>query len=279
MEAVNKQDLKCVVLARVSTREQEETGFSLPAQRKLLHEYAERNDFLVSKTYEISETASKSQQRIVFQQMMAYMGKHKVRHLVCEKVDRMVRNFKDTVLIDEWLEADEGRKVHFVKDSLVLHRNSRSQEKLNWGMRVVIAKNFIDNLREEVEKGRRAKLEEGWLPGTPPLGYRNALAYKRSVQEIDPERASLVRTMFELYDTGNNSIKSLVSTMNGLGLRMPRGGKISPSQAHRILRSRYYIGIIDWDGREYTGKHPMLIDKALFERVQRRLTGKTTPKV
>jgi len=49
-----------------------------------------------------------------------------------EKVDRFVRNFKDVVLTDEWLEEDDKNQVHFVKDGITLHRKSKSTEKLNW---------------------------------------------------------------------------------------------------------------------------------------------------
>ena len=78
--------------------------------------------------------------------------------LVIEKVDRHVRNLHDAVETHDWLISDENKQVHFVKDSLVLHKNSRSQEWLNWGIRVVMAKNYIDNLREEAMKGWAEKL-------------------------------------------------------------------------------------------------------------------------
>jgi hypothetical protein len=38
---------KAVIYARVSSKEQEREGFSIPAQLRLLHEYAFRNDFSV----------------------------------------------------------------------------------------------------------------------------------------------------------------------------------------------------------------------------------------
>ena len=77
--------------------------------------------------------------------MMNYVKVNTIKIIICEKVDRLTRNFKDAVIIDEWLEKDEERQVHLVKDSLILHKNSRSQEKLNWGIRILFAKNYIDN--------------------------------------------------------------------------------------------------------------------------------------
>jgi len=43
--------MKAVIYARVSSKEQEETGYSLPAQEKLLKEYAERNGFEIAKVF------------------------------------------------------------------------------------------------------------------------------------------------------------------------------------------------------------------------------------
>src|SRR5574340_1147488 len=150
--------MKSVLLCRVSSKEQEETGYSLPAQEKLLSGYAESKGFEKAKVFSISESASGKKQRETFNGMMAYVNKNNVKVIVIEKVDRLTRNFKDAVMIDEWLEKDPERQVHFVKDSLVLHLNSRSQEKLNWGIRIIIAKNNIDNLSEEVRKGQVEKI-------------------------------------------------------------------------------------------------------------------------
>ena len=42
---------KVVIYARVSSREQEKEGFSIPAQLKLLREYAQKNGFEIVQEY------------------------------------------------------------------------------------------------------------------------------------------------------------------------------------------------------------------------------------
>ena len=49
--------MKAVILARVSTKEQEEFGHSLPAQVQKLQEYAEKKGFEVIKEFSFSESA------------------------------------------------------------------------------------------------------------------------------------------------------------------------------------------------------------------------------
>jgi len=47
----------CVLMARVSSREQEVEGYSLPAQIRLLKDYCLRKDLNAVKIFEISESA------------------------------------------------------------------------------------------------------------------------------------------------------------------------------------------------------------------------------
>ena len=269
---------ECVLMARVSSREQEVEGYSLPAQVRLLKDYCLRKDLTILKVFQISESASGKKQRQLFNEVMEYIADHKVNVLVCEKVDRLTRNFKDAVMIDDWLEVDERHQVHLVKDSLTMHKHSRSQEKLNWGLRVLFAKNTIDNLREEVDKGVREKLEQGWLPGKPLVGYKTVGDAGRKIHVPDPDMGPLIREMFELYASGNYSLSLLVKTMKDKGLRTHFGRPVVKSQLHRLLSNPFYIGKMTWKGKIYEGKHEPLISMELFELVQGRLTRKTAPK-
>jgi len=66
--AVSRQ---AVIYARVSTKEQEKEGFSIPAQLKLLKEYAATQGFTVTQVYVDVETA-KQTGRTAFGEMVAY---------------------------------------------------------------------------------------------------------------------------------------------------------------------------------------------------------------
>jgi site-specific DNA recombinase len=96
--------MKAVLFCRVSSKEQEETGYSLPAQEKLLRGYADKNSFKIGKIFSISESASGHKQREIFAQMVRFVQKQQIEIIVCEKTDRLTRNFKDMVMIDEWLD-------------------------------------------------------------------------------------------------------------------------------------------------------------------------------
>lgn len=270
--------MKAVIYARVSSREQEETGYSLPAQEKLLKEYAQKKDCVVARIFSISESASGKYQRETFNKMMEYVKKNNIKIVICEKVDRLTRNFKDAVLIDEWLEEDEERQVHLVKDSLVLHRDSRSQEKLNWGIRILFAKNYIDNLSEEVRKGQKEKIAQGWIPMRAKLGYKTIGEKGHKIHVIDEEKAPFARKMFDLYATGNYSLKKLTATLYEVGLRNSGGHRIYKSRIAELLSDPFYYGMNRWNDQITKGEHEPLITKELFDRVQQIMKRGEAPR-
>jgi site-specific DNA recombinase len=155
---------------RVSSKEQEQ-GFSIPAQRQLLSEYAEREGIHVVQEFEDVETAKRAG-RTAFSEMVDFLRKKTsgCRTLLVEKTDRLYRNIKDWVTIDEL-----GIEVHFVKEAVVLSEDSRSSEKFMHGIKVLMAKNYIDNLGEEVRKGMIEKARQGHWPTVAPVGYVNNL--------------------------------------------------------------------------------------------------------
>ena len=90
--------MRAVLFCRVSSREQE-SGYSLDAQRKLLTSYAEKREFAIAKVFSLSESASGKEQRKIFNEMLAFIKTKNVNVIICEKVDRLTRNKKSAVKI------------------------------------------------------------------------------------------------------------------------------------------------------------------------------------
>lgn len=259
---------KSVLYCRVSTKEQEETGYSLPSQEKLLSEYANRKEFSIEKIFAVAESASGTKQRKVFAEMMAYMAKNKIKNLVVEKVDRLTRNLKEAVVANEWIDEDIERKIHFVKQNLVIHKNAKSDEKFRWDIEIVLAKKYISNLSEEVKKGQAEKLSQGWLPTKPPLGYKTIGDKGHKTHIADNTIAPYIRKMFELYATGSYSIIKLEDELYKNGLRSSNGNKILQSRIYELLQDPFYYGKIKWNTETYQGKQEKLISEDLFKKVQ-----------
>src|SRR5258708_6607578 len=144
------------------------------------------------------------------------------------------------------------------------------------GIKVLMAKNYIDNLSEEVRKGQMEKAEEGGWRSYAPIGYINIEGSngKRTIVP-DPERAPLVAKLFEWYVTGEHSIKEVARMGGEAGLTFRKSrDPITTSRVHQMLRSRLYTGDFDWGGKTYRGTYEPIVGKELWQRVQGVLDGR-----
>ncbi len=266
-----------MIYARVSSKEQEETGYSLEAQEKLLRDYADQKEFNLVKVYKVTESASGKQIRKTFIDMLQYVEKNKINVILCEKIDRLTRNLKDAATANDWIQESVDKEIHFVKENFIVSKNTRAHENLVWDMKVAIARFYTNNLSEEVRKGQKEKIASGWLPTTPPLGYKTIGEKGHKIHVIDENVSPYIKQMFALYATGNYSTVALGTKMHELGLRSRSGIQVAKSQIHKILSEPFYYGKMVWKGELYDGKHEPLISKDLFDQVHTKMTRGTLP--
>ena len=96
---VTDETAQAVVYARVSSKEQEREGYSIPAQLKLLRDYALHQDLDIAQEFVDVETA-KQAGRGSFGEMLKFLARNRNCHaLLVEKTDRLYRNLKDLSLI------------------------------------------------------------------------------------------------------------------------------------------------------------------------------------
>ena len=283
--------MKGILFARVSTKEQAEEGYSLPAQVSLLEEYGrkQKEEIKIVKNFEISESARGVQERALFTEMLEYLKNNpEVKCLLCEKVDRLSRNFIDATKLGEWLDENENRRIHFVKQSLVMHKNSKSHEKFQWDIYLALARQYSNNLSEESQKGLNRKAFEGGYPGSRKRGYKTIGVEGKKMWIIDKDIGSeapyLIRA-FEFYDTGEYTLKTLSKKMFKEGWKTQDGKPIGKTSIHKLLSDCFYCGEFVWKKQHYHEdnveggiKHEPLISRELFKRVQARLKRKLVGK-
>lgn len=268
--SVKNVNQKGVIIYRVSSVGQAKEGWSLEAQRKYLREHAQKHNIEIVREFEEQQSAKRAGRK-VFNEMIKYLKQHRnVTNILVEKTDRLYRNFRDYVTLDEM-----GVNLHFVKENTVICPQSRSHEKFIHGIKVLIAKNFIDNLREETTKGQREKAEEGYYPGgCSAIGYKNVKnAEGKKIIVPDEERAFFVRRAFTLYNTGSISMRKLAQKLSMEGFTTKKGYPINHKSIEHILQNPIYMGEFYWAGKLYKGKHKPLIDKKLYNDVQKMFSN------
>ncbi|MEM1236374.1 MAG: recombinase family protein [Pseudomonadota bacterium] len=262
----------CFGYIRVSTQKQGE-GVSLEAQKDAITVFASRNDLTITRWFEEKETAAKSG-RPVFNGMLKQLKQGKADGVIIHKIDRSARNLRDWAMFSEL--PDAGVSVFVATESLDF--NSRGG-RLTADIQAVIAADYIRNLREECIKGIEGRLKQGLYPFRAPIGYRDNGRGKPKTP--CPEKAPLIKQLFELYASGEHSINSLQVEMATRGLRNHAGQAVSKHGIETILRNSFYCGVIyiRRTGRTYQGCHHPLISVRRFEQVQARKAGRAGKKV
>lgn len=251
---------KAISILRVSSKEQQE-GYSIDAQKKLIHEYARKNSIKI--IYELEEAESaKSSGRTQFNKLLKLLKENPdIKDILVEKTDRLYRSMKDYVTL-----KDYDINLHLVKEGEIFNKQSKSHQKLIHNIKVVLAENYIDNLSEEVKKGHQEKVEQGGYPHAAPIGFKNNK--ENHTLEIEENGARLVRALYELYSTGNYSLWTLRKKVIEDGLTtMYTNSKIPTSTIARILQSPIYLGKIPFKDKIYPGNHKSLISEELFSLV------------
>ena len=175
------------------------------------------------------------------------------------------------------MQDNENKAIHFVKENFIVSKNTRAHENLVWDMKVAIARFYTNNLSEEVRKGQKEKIAGGWLPTTPPLGYKTIGEKGHKIHVIDEAIAPYIKEMFALYATGNYSTVALGVKMYEHGFRSRAGFQVVKSKVHKLLCEPFYYGKFMWKENLYQGKHEPLIAKDLFDQVQVKMTRGTLP--
>lgn len=255
---------EAISINRISSQRQDE-GYSLAQQAKINKEAVERDGRKLVKEFNIIESAKASEKRDDFYEAVEYLKKHpNIKYVYIEKPDRLTRNLKDVTLAYD-LVYDQGITFVFTRDNFSLSKSSNSHAKFQFDIKAVLAKNYIDNLSDEVKKGQRGMLEEGkWPGGGSPTGYKKV----NKLLEPDELRAGFVVKAFQLYANGDQSLLSLKRTLDDQGFRSLANKPLTKSNYFSILTNPIYYGMMRWNNHLYEGKHIALIDKPLFDRVQ-----------
>ena len=258
-----------IIYARVSSKDQEVEGYSIPSQLKLLREYAVKNNYHVVQEFTDVETAKKAG-RTQFNKMLSLINENTttIKHILVEKTDRLLRNISDYALLEKVMDQ-LNIMIHLVKDNVMLSRDSKSNEKFIFGIKALMAKNYVDNLSEEVKEGMIEKASQGLYPSTAPYGYANVKENGKSIIKIDPKTAPFIKKMFELYSTGSYSLLKLKKQILADGMVYRNGKNFYKSTMETILKNEFYTGVFLWKGKKYeNATHEPIISRELFRQVQ-----------
>ncbi len=265
---------QALLYVRVSSKEQEQEGYSLDAQEKMGYEYAHRKNFKIIKLWKVAESAWK-QERKAFGQMVDYALRHpEIEHIIFDVLDRMTRNDFDKLKI-HGLVREHGKTIHFSRSNKIMNRDSGPDDEFMFDIEVAVAKKLSNDISRKASMGMREKAEQGSFPSVAPMGYVNNLLTHQI--DVDPERAPHIKKIFALMATGAHSLASIREILTQEGLRSRKGNTIGKTGIAHFLNNPIYYGAFRWSGRFYKGIHEPLITKYLFDKAQAVMHGKSHP--
>ncbi len=267
---MNTTAVKYFIYARKSSENEDRQIASIPSQIEELKRMAAQSNLSIAAIL-TEEMSAKAPGRPVFTKMIEDIHQGKAQGIICWKLDRLARNPIDGGTISWMLQQSiikhiqSFQRAYYPTDNVLMMN-------LEFGM----ANQFILDLSVNTKRGQRAKIEQGWLPHKPPIGY---LSNKHDLPDLapihnDPERFDLVKRLWLSLLEQRCSVESLYQRANDLGLKTLKGKPLSRSKFYSLFRNPFYYGFFTWGEGLFPGKHEPMISKAQFDMVQRLIDGK-----
>ena len=254
--------MKAIILARVSSKEQEDNN-SIPSQTRRLLEYAEKYNLEVIDTYQLVESSTKTNRKKFSELITRIKESPEKIALITDTIDRLQRGFRESVMLDE-LRSQNKIELHFVRENLIICESSNSSELLRWDMGVMFAKSYVTQLSDNVKRSTEQKRKNGEWSGKAPFGYKNVDLQNGKKWVIpDDTNSQVVISIYQWYATSSYSMKEISQKLiNEYDL------KIVISQIDRILKNKFYFGVMKVKGNEYPHVYDPIISRQLFDEVQ-----------
>ena len=160
--------MRAIILARVSGVEQGKTT-SLRAQIKRLREYCSKKELFIIKEHTIIESSTQGKRKQFYDILEGIKRGTEVIALVADAVDRVQRDFKETIILNELI-FNRKIELHFIRENIIINYESTPGTHIVWDALVMSAKMFVLNLKESSKRGFAYSREKGIYPASarPP---------------------------------------------------------------------------------------------------------------
>ena len=280
---------RAVLLLRVSSKRQTDTasdidpdGNSISSQRRSCTKKAKAMGVVVVDEYvEPGFSGQSIDKRPVFRQMLArIIDQGDVEYVIIDMRSRAFRNHFEATMVKHQL-AKLGVKLVSAKEDFGEGIMADAMEAVTDIFNEIQVRLNGQDIKSKM--GNKAR--DGGTIGRAKLGYLNVRVTtegpngeRREIRTValDPDRHEFVTLAFELFATGRYTLDTLQEKLEDLGLRSRAtarwpSGPVSRHKIGEMLRDRYYLGTVEYEGIEYEGQHQPLVSVELFERVQRVL--------
>ena len=271
---------RAALVARVSTANQAEHGFSLSTQIAECKKYAERNGMIVA--HEIQDAVSGTveiREREGGKRLYKLVKDREIDAVIFYAIDRIARDedVAELILLKRDLKR-AGVELHYAD-------SGKSDDSIAGGIVEYVKASYAADerkkIRERATRNLKEKARRGqWVGcGFVPYGYRKLGERKTTALEINADEAAMVRRIFAEY-TGLNGDEPI--PLLAIARRLTAEGIDPPKRKIRhtrgwwagtvsaILKQRIYIGEFRYSDVSYSAPELAIIDRGIFDAAQKR---------
>lgn len=264
---------KAIVYARVSTDEQAEKGYSIPAQINKVTSYCIANNIEVVEIFEEDYSAKDGFDRPTYKKIIAYLKSASIkidfilftqwsrfsRHTGASlnEMDRLNKLSIEANAVEQWI----NHSIPESKYVLHVYLTAPQVENERLALRV----------KDAVIQGRK----EGRYMGRAPYGYDNDKATKLIV--ANELTSKIVKFCFEKFSEGIYTAEDVRKMGKEKGLKLCKQSFLN------MLKNKAYIGKVQVPKHNNLAAywvdalHNPIVDVSIFEIVQNILDGKRKP--
>ena len=250
-----------VAYLRVSTDAQIEK-YGLDVQKQKILDYCDKKGVVIDNWYIDGGYTGSNINRPEIQNLLEDSQKGLIDTVYIYKLDRMSRDVIDTLTILYRILPEYGVKIVSMTEEL---KFDNPMDKVMVGVNAIMGQYEREVIYMRTRAGMIERVKKGLWPGggNLPSGYY----YDRNdgILHIDERQAEKVREAYRLYLEGYSCDSIAVM----LGFK----GDIVVSS---ILKRKTYLGLIEYKGNIYQGKHEPIIDEKTFYKVQEMMKKRST---
>ena len=249
---------------RVSTDAQFEDGYSVEAQKDMLEGYARSRGWKDYEFYIDGGFTGSNIDRPEMKRLIENARAGLISQVAVYKLDRLSRSQKDTLYLIEDVFNPAGVGFTSLNENM---DTATPMGRAMLGIMSAFAQLERETIRERTRMGMKERVRGGlWMGGGhPPFGYDYDAARGVLVPNAD---ADTVRLIYRLYLEGLSTAR--IAAIAGLK---------HDKQVRDILARKSNIGLIEYNGAEYRGRHEPIVDEATFwaaqEQQRRRASARS----
>ncbi|WP_305595108.1 recombinase family protein [Phenylobacterium sp.] len=274
--------VRCAIYTRKSSEEGLDQAFnSLHAQREACEAYIKSQVAegwrVLPMVYDDGGFSGGTMTRPGLDKLLADVDRRRIDTVVVYKVDRLTRSLSDFAKIVDRLDAAGASFVSVTQ----AFNTTTSMGRLTLNVLLSFAQFEREVTGERIrDKIAASKAKGMWMGGNLPLGYAAPIDTQSRALVVDPIEAVTVRMIFQTY-LALGSVHALEAWLDAEGIRSKLwtakngrdvgGARLSRGALFYLLKNRTYLGEIPHREKSYPGRHPAIIEAALFDAVQAKL--------